>query len=100
MLEKAATSARPAPPIGNPIRSNYGAAKTAMIAGAFVIARGTASGFRGQTDSHSIAARLGVRYLLAALPRIEATARTVIERQTSRVAHRATWRDVGVSTGC
>ncbi len=39
-------------------------AKTAMITGAFVIARGTASAFRGQTDSRSIAARLGVRYLL------------------------------------
>jgi TolB-like protein/Flp pilus assembly protein TadD len=39
-------------------------AKTAMIAGAFVIARGTASAFSGQTDSRGIAARLGVRYLL------------------------------------
>jgi TolB-like protein/DNA-binding winged helix-turn-helix (wHTH) protein/Flp pilus assembly protein TadD len=38
--------------------------RAAMIAGAFVIARGTASAFRGQTDSRSIAAQLGVRYLL------------------------------------
>jgi DNA-binding winged helix-turn-helix (wHTH) protein/TolB-like protein/tetratricopeptide (TPR) repeat protein len=38
--------------------------RAAMIAGAFVIARGTASTFRGQTDSRSIAAQLGVRYLL------------------------------------
>jgi DNA-binding winged helix-turn-helix (wHTH) protein/TolB-like protein/Tfp pilus assembly protein PilF len=38
--------------------------RAAMIGGAFVIARGTASAFRGQTDIRSIAAQLGVRYLL------------------------------------
>lgn len=38
--------------------------KVAAIAGTFVIARGTASAFRGQADNRSIAAQLGVRYLL------------------------------------
>jgi TolB-like protein/DNA-binding winged helix-turn-helix (wHTH) protein/Flp pilus assembly protein TadD len=38
--------------------------RVAMIAGAFVIARGTAATFRGQTDGRNIAARLGVRYLI------------------------------------
>lgn len=38
--------------------------KVAAIADTFVIARGTASAFRGQTDSRNIAAQLGVRYVL------------------------------------
>ncbi len=38
--------------------------KIAAIDGAFVIARGTARAFRGQTDNRSIAAQLNVRYVL------------------------------------
>lgn len=38
--------------------------RAATIAGAFVIARGTASAFGGQTDSRSIASQLGVRYVV------------------------------------